>query len=65
MISKFIIALRKRETGHDATGTFADGAFPLTIQDQAAFQRGSNLRNSYGRDYNAGRNMEKVPAVFA
>jgi hypothetical protein len=65
MISKFIIALREPDTTHDATGTFADGAFPLTTQDQVAFHKGNNLRSSYGRDYSAGRKMEQAPAIFA
>jgi hypothetical protein len=65
MIGKFITALREPETSQDATGTFADGVFALTTQDQVAFHRGESLRNSYGRDYSAARKFERVSAVFA
>ena len=65
MISKFITALRQTTPVQDATGTFADGAFPLTAREQLWSEKGNCLRNSYGRDYQAAHTFERSPAVHA
>ncbi|RWX75694.1 hypothetical protein EPK99_18560 [Neorhizobium lilium] len=65
MISRIITALRHTAVDQEATGTFADGAFPLTSADQLAFDRQNSLRESYGRDHLSARKVEPFVASFA
>ena len=65
MINRFIIAAQESDAAHDATGTFADGAFPLINHEQVAVHKGHSLRTSYGRDYSLGRKMDQAPSLFA
>jgi hypothetical protein len=65
MISRIIASLRKAGAEQDATGTFADGMFPLTSAEQYAFDKGNGLRGSYGRDTSVARKFEQAPAAFA
>lgn len=64
MLNKILIALRSPVEEFEATGTFADGAFPLTLAEQAAFDKSNNLRKSYGRDGVTARKVETSPVLF-
>jgi hypothetical protein len=57
MITRIMTALRDTAVDHEATGTFADGAFPMTVAEQLAFDRQNGLRTSYGRDHLAARTI--------
>lgn len=65
MLTKIMATLRQAALEQEATGTFADGAFPLTAAEQLAFDRQYSLRSSYGRDHLAARKIEQGAATFA
>lgn len=65
MITRFITTIRRTAVEQDGTGTFADGAFPLTAAEQLAFDRQYGLRKSYGKDNLAARQIEKSDPAFA
>jgi hypothetical protein len=64
MLNKILIALRSPVEEFEATGTFADGVFPLTLAEQSAFDKSHSLRKSYGRDGMRARKVETSPVVF-
>ncbi len=64
MLNKILIALRSPVEEFEATGTFADGAFPLTLAEQSAFDKSHSLRRSYSHDGVTARKVETNPVVF-
>ncbi len=44
-----------------ATGTYADGLFPILAAKDLANERERNFRDSYARDYSSGREMKELP----
>ncbi|MDE1158863.1 MAG: hypothetical protein PW791_11425 [Neorhizobium sp.] len=64
MLNKILIALRSPADDFEATGTFADGVFPLTLSQQTTFDKSHSLRKSYGRDGIAARKVETSPVLF-
>jgi hypothetical protein len=65
MITKFITTIRPTAADQNGTGTFADGAFPLTAAEQRTFDRQYSLRKSYGNDHLAAREIAKSDPAFA
>lgn len=64
MINKFFTASRPASVDLEGTGTFADGAFALTLSEQREFDRQYSLRTSYGRDHVLARNAEQHAPSF-
>ena len=65
MIPKFFSRNEAALDQFDATGTYADGVFFLTLDKDAERESNVRLRSSYGRDYSIARKLDHAPAAFA
>ena len=48
-----------------ATGTYADGFYHVLAKRDLVHERDRNFRESYGRDYSIGRELDTAPHVLA
>lgn len=65
MTMKFLSALLAKSEDVEATGTYADGVFHLTLAEQVAADRRNCLRASYERDHRTAMKMENGQAALA
>lgn len=48
-----------------ATGTYADGFYHVLARRDLVHERDRNFRESYGRDYSIGRELDTAPQLLA
>ena len=65
MTLKFLNSLLNNTDNAEATGTYPDGVFHLTLTEPASAEKRNSLRASYERDHRAALKMENSPVHFA